>query len=67
MEPPLAHVHIRVPPEFKRALRVHCARLGVSEQGLVFRLLEAELAREAPDLWPLQPELALDRTKRRMA
>lgn len=44
-------VHVRVSAEFKRALKVFCAKAGTTEQAWVVDLLEVELARRAPDLW----------------
>ena len=39
-----------VRPEFKRALKMFCVREGTSEQSWVLGLVEAELAKLAPDL-----------------
>lgn len=52
--PTSAQIHVRVPVSFKRAVKVFCAREGMTEQQWVFDLLRRELARRAPDLLPDQ-------------
>ncbi len=47
-----SQIHVRVGADFKRALKTFCAREGTTEQSFVLDLVEAELGRRAPDLWP---------------
>ena len=46
-----SQIHVRVPPEFKRALKMFCAREGTTEQAWISELIETELKSKAPDLW----------------
>ena len=46
-----SQIHVRVPPEFKRALKMFCVREGTTEQAWLSELIEAELRNRAPDLW----------------
>jgi hypothetical protein len=55
----LRQVHVRVSSELKKVLKMFCAREGVTEQALVLDLIEAELAKRAPDLWHLQKSSSL--------
>lgn len=48
--PTSAQVHIRVSPEFKRALKVFCAREGLTEQQWTSAVLHRALSSDAPDL-----------------
>lgn len=59
-----AQVHVRISPNLKRAVKVYCATLGTTEQALIEGLLEAELARRAPTLWP--PKTAPKRKRGRV-
>jgi hypothetical protein len=45
-----AQIHIRVSSQFKRAVKVFCAREGLTEQQWAHNVLEAALLRQAPDL-----------------
>jgi hypothetical protein len=45
-----AQIHVRVSPEFKRALKIYCAREGITEQRWTQRALETALRKCAPDL-----------------
>jgi len=45
-------IHIRVTPELKKALKVFCAREGVTEQSWLRGVIEAEMSKQAADLWP---------------
>ena len=45
-----AQIHVRVSPEFKRALKVYCAREGITEQRWTQMALETALSKCAPDL-----------------
>jgi hypothetical protein len=45
-----AQIHIRVSPALKRAVKVHCAQAGITEQAWIERLIEADLGKQAPDL-----------------
>lgn len=45
-------VHVRVPTNLKRAVKMFCVREGTTEQAWVHELIEERLKREAPDLWP---------------
>ena len=47
----ISQIHVRVSPEFKRAVKMFCVREGTTEQSWVLELVEAELAKRAPDLW----------------
>jgi predicted DNA-binding protein len=46
-----AQIHVRVPPEFKKALKIFCVREGTTEQAWLSELIETELRKKAPDLW----------------
>ena len=46
-----SQIHVRVPPEFKKALKMFCVREGTTEQTWISELIETELRRKAPDLW----------------
>jgi predicted DNA-binding protein len=46
-----SQIHVRVPPEFKRALKMFCVREGTTEQAWISELIETELKNKAPDLW----------------
>src|SRR5262249_53989075 len=48
----LRQVHVRVSSELKKGLKMFCAREGTTEQALLLNLIELELAKRAPDLWP---------------
>jgi predicted DNA-binding protein len=47
----ISQIHVRVPPEFKRALKIFCVREGTTEQAWISELIETELKNKAPDLW----------------
>ena len=47
-----AQLHVRLLPEMKRAVKVHCAQVGTTEQAWVEHLIEAELRKQAPELLP---------------
>jgi hypothetical protein len=53
-EPLTRQVHIRVPQDLKKALKMFCAREGVTEQSWLLEMIDSELARRAGDLWPAQ-------------
>ena len=46
-----SQIHVRVPPEFKKALKMFCVREGTTEQAWISELIETELKDKAPDLW----------------
>jgi len=46
-----SQIHVRVPPEFKKALKIFCVREGTTEQAWLSELIETELKIKAPDLW----------------
>ena len=46
-----SQIHVRVPPEFKKALKIFCVREETTEQAWLSELIETELKRKAPDLW----------------
>ena len=46
-----SQIHVRVPPEFKKALKIFCVREGTTEQAWLSELIENELRSRAPDLW----------------
>ena len=46
-----SQIHVRVPPEFKKALKIFCVREGTTEQAWISKLIETELKSKAPDLW----------------
>ena len=46
-----SQIHVRVPPEFKKALKIFCVREGTTEQAWLSELIETELKSKAPDLW----------------
>jgi hypothetical protein len=47
-------IHVRVSSALKKALKIFCAREGVTEQALLLELIETELSKRAPELWNLQ-------------
>ncbi len=47
-----AQVHVRVTRALKKAIKMHCVRQDTTEQAWISKLVEGELARKAPDLWP---------------
>jgi hypothetical protein len=47
----ISQIHVRVLPEFKRALKIFCVREGTTEQAWISKLIETELKNKAPDLW----------------
>lgn len=49
-----AQIHIRLSPDVKRAVKIHCAQAGTTEQAWVLDLIEAALAKQAPELLPRQ-------------
>ena len=52
MDQRLRQIHIRVMPELKKALKVFCAREGITEQAWLLGVIEFEMSRQAADLWP---------------
>ena len=46
-----SQIHVRVPPEFKKALKIFCVREGTTEQAWLSELIETELKSKSPDLW----------------
>ncbi len=38
-----SQIHVRVPPKFKRALKIFCVREGTTEQAWISELIETEL------------------------
>jgi hypothetical protein len=51
-EGPVRQVHVRVSVAVKKAIKMLCAREGATEQAWIHGLIEEELKRKAPDLWP---------------
>jgi hypothetical protein len=51
-EGPVRQIHVRVSVAVKKAIKMLCAREGETEQAWIHGLIEAELKRKAPDLWP---------------
>jgi len=53
MKRPVAtrQIHVRVPPDLKKAVKMFCVRSGTTEQSWIHTLIEGELHRKAPDLW----------------
>ena len=47
----ISQIHVRVPAEFKKALKIFCVREGTTEQAWLSELIETELKSKAPDLW----------------
>jgi len=47
-----AQIHVRVTRALKKAIKIHCVRQDMTEQAWISKLVEGELARKAPDLWP---------------
>jgi hypothetical protein len=45
-----AQVHVRVPSKVKRAIKIFCAREGLTEQGWALQVLTDALGASAPDL-----------------
>jgi hypothetical protein len=45
-----AQVHVRVSAQLKRAIKIFCAREGLTEQGWALQVLDEALASQAPDL-----------------
>lgn len=46
-----SQIHVRVAADLKKAVKMFCVREGTTEQTWVVGLVEAELAKRAPDLW----------------
>ena len=46
-----SQIHVRVAADLKKAVKIFCVREGTTEQSWVVGLVEAELAKRAPDLW----------------
>ncbi len=46
-----SQIHVRVPPEFKKTLKISRVREGTTEQAWLSELIETELRKKAPDLW----------------
>ncbi len=59
----ISQIHVRVPPDFKRALKMFCVREGTTEQAWVSELIETELKSKAPNLW--SKKLPTDKKKSR--
>jgi hypothetical protein len=59
----ISQIHVRVPPEFKRALKIFCVREGTTEQAWISKLIETQLKNKAPDLW--SEKLHTDKRKSR--
>jgi hypothetical protein len=59
-----AQVHIRVSREFKRALKIFCAREGITEQGWGLEVLQRALIARAPDLSTFDQPGGLARKRR---
>lgn len=59
-----AQLHVRLLPEMKRAVKVHCAQVGTTEQAWVEHLIEAELRRQAPELLPPRQRRTTERKPR---
>ncbi len=47
-----SQIHVRVTGDLKKAVKMFCVREGTTEQSWVVGLVEAELTKHAPDLWP---------------
>ena len=45
-----SQIHVRVSPDFKKAVKMFCVREGTTERTWILDHLEAELAKRAPDL-----------------
>lgn len=45
-----SQIHVRVSADLKKAVKIFCVREGTTEQSWVVRLVQAELAKRAPDL-----------------
>jgi hypothetical protein len=60
-----AQIHIRVTPNVKRAVKVHCAQMGTTEQAWVERMIETALHKRAPELLPPWQRRASGRPSRR--
>ena len=50
-----SQIHVRVPPEFKKALKIFCVCEGTTEQAWISELIEIELKRKAFGLWSKKP------------
>ena len=48
-----AQIHVRVTQEFKRAVNMFCVRKDSTEQSWVLESIQAALADQAPELWPV--------------
>ncbi len=47
-----AQIHVRVTRALKKAIKMHCVGEDMTEQAWISKLVEGELARKAPNLWP---------------
>lgn len=43
--------HVRIELEMKKAIKIYCARSGLTEQAWLYSVISKELKRVAPDLW----------------
>ena len=50
-----SQIHVRVAADLKKGVKMFCVREGTTEQSWVVGLVEAELAKRAPDLWSATP------------
>jgi hypothetical protein len=50
-----SQIHVRIAADLKKAVKIFCVREGTTEQSWVVGLVEAELAKRAPDLWSATP------------
>lgn len=50
-----SQIHVRIPADLKKAVKIFCVREGTTEQSWVVGLVEAELSKRAPDLWSKRP------------
>ena len=64
---PVRQVHVRVSAALKKAVKMLCVREGTTEQAWVHGLIEGQLRRHAPDLWPggdkAVPEIPRSKTR----
>jgi hypothetical protein len=52
--PALSQIHVRLPSELKRIVKMYCAQEGVTEQAWLLDLIKAEMEEKAPNLWRQQ-------------
>ena len=59
-----AQIHVRVTRALKKAIKMHCVGEDTTEQAWISKLVNNELARKAPNLWPKESSAPRKRVRR---